>query len=128
MREALESYVLVFGIGAVVAVGAKRIGVPYNVALVVIGLLLVFADVLPHAQLDPEVVLVAFLPILVFEASLFADADSLRNEARGNQAIADDGQSIAACWINWPAVARHELCSFGPPEAIWLIQKRTRSD
>ena len=31
MREILESYVLVFGVGASVAVGAKRIGVPYNV-------------------------------------------------------------------------------------------------
>lgn len=95
MREALESYVLVFGVGAAVAVGAKRIGIPYNVALVVIGLLLVFASVLPHAQLDPEVVLVAFLPILVFEAALFADADSLREAGRPILALAVPGVVIS---------------------------------
>ncbi|HVH44081.1 MAG TPA: sodium:proton antiporter [Labilithrix sp.] len=95
MREILESYVLVFGVGAAVAIGAKRIGMPYNVALVVIGLLLVFSSVLPHAQLDPEVVLVAFLPILVFEAALFADADSLRGASRPILALAVPGVVIS---------------------------------
>ena len=47
MREHLESFMLVLAIGAAVAIAAKRVGAPYNVALVVIGLLLVFADVLP---------------------------------------------------------------------------------
>lgn len=95
MREALESYVLVFGVGAAVAIGAKRIGMPYNVALVVIGLLLVFANVLPHAPLEPEVVLVAFLPILVFEAALFADADSLIGASRPILALAVPGVFIS---------------------------------
>lgn len=95
MREVLESYVLVFGVGAAVAIGAKRIGMPYNVALVVIGLLVVFANVLPHAPMDPEVVLVAFLPILVFEASLFADADSLRGASRPILALAAPGVAIS---------------------------------
>jgi CPA1 family monovalent cation:H+ antiporter len=95
MREVLESYVLVFGVGAAVAIGAKRIGMPYNVALVVIGLLLVFADVLPHAQLEPEVVLVAFLPVLVFEASLFTDADGLRGVGRPILALAVPGVVIS---------------------------------
>lgn len=95
MREALESYTLVFGVGAAVAVGAKRVGMPYNVALVVIGLLLVFANVLPHAELDPEVVLVAFLPVLVFEAALFADADSLRDAQRPILGLAVPGVGIS---------------------------------
>ena len=39
-----------------------------------------------------------------------------------------DGQSIAACWINWPAVARHELGTFGHSEAICLRAScKTRS-
>lgn len=95
MRESLESYTLVFGVGATVAVGAKRIGVPYNVALVVIGLLLVFANVLPHAPLNHEVVLVAFLPVLVFEGSLFADADSLKAARRPILALAVPGVAIS---------------------------------
>jgi CPA1 family monovalent cation:H+ antiporter len=95
MREILESYVLVFGVGAAVAIGAKRIGMPYNVALVAIGLLLVFGNVLPHAPLESEVVLVAFLPILVFEAALFADADSLRDARRPILALAAPGVLIS---------------------------------
>ncbi|MBX3227079.1 MAG: sodium:proton antiporter [Labilithrix sp.] len=95
MREALESYVLVFGVGATVAIGAKRANVPYNVALVVIGLLLVFANVLPHAPMEPEVVLVAFLPVLVFEGALFADADSLKSAARPILALAVPGVAIS---------------------------------
>src|SRR6188472_3208743 len=95
MREALESYVLVFGVGTAVAFAAKRTNVPYNVALVVIGLLLVFANVLPHAPMDPEVILIAFLPILVFEGALFADADSLKGAGRPILALAVPGVAIS---------------------------------
>lgn len=86
---------LVLAVGAGVAIGAKRLGVPYNVALVVIGLILVFADVLPYAPMDPEVVLVAFLPLLVFEAALFADADSLKGAKRPILALALPGVAIS---------------------------------
>ena len=86
---------IVFGVGAAVAIGAKRVAIPYNVALVVMGLVLVFADVLPHAPLDPEVVLVAFLPVLVFEAALFADADSLKAARRPILALAAPGVLIS---------------------------------
>lgn len=95
MREHLESFMLVLAVGAAVAIAAKRVGAPYNVALVVIGLLLVFADVLPHAPMDPELVLVAFLPLLVFEAALFADADSLKSARRPILALAVPGVAIS---------------------------------
>ncbi|MBX3191264.1 MAG: sodium:proton antiporter [Labilithrix sp.] len=95
MREQLERYLLVIAIGAAVAIGAKRVGTPYNVALVVIGLILVFADVLPHAPMDPELVLVAFLPVLVFEGALFTDADSLRGASRPILALAVPGVAIS---------------------------------
>ena len=95
MREHLESFMLVLAVGAAVAIAAKRVGAPYNVALVVIGLLLVFADVLPHAPMNPELVLVAFLPLLVFEAALFADAASLRSSARPILALALPGVAIS---------------------------------
>lgn len=95
MREHLESFMLVLAVGAAVAIAAKRVGAPYNVALVVIGLLLVFADVLPYAPTDPELVLVAFLPLLVFEAALFADADSLKGARRPILALAVPGVAIS---------------------------------
>ncbi len=95
MRERLESLTLVLAIGAAVATGAKRLGAPYNVALVAIGLLLVFADVLPHAPLSSDLVLVVFLPLLVFEGALFADADSLSEARRPILALALPGVAIS---------------------------------
>jgi len=82
LHNRLESMLLVLAVGALVAVFAKRSRVPYNVALVVGGLLLVLADLLPHTSLDPQLILVAFLPVLVFEGALSADAGSLR-QTRG---------------------------------------------
>src|SRR3954466_8079017 len=97
----------VFGIGAAVAIGAKRAGIPYNVALVVIGLVLVFANVLPHTPLDPDVVLVAFLPVLVFEGALFADADALRSASKPILALAIPGVAISL--VTTAAVATFAL-------------------
>ena len=77
MREYLEQLLLVLSIGSAVAIVAKRISVPYNVALVVVGLVLVLLNVLPGTPMDPGVVLLVFLPILVFQGALSADASSM---------------------------------------------------
>ncbi|WP_438039595.1 cation:proton antiporter [Sorangium sp. So ce128] len=95
MRERLESLLLVLAVGSAVAIGAKRVAIPYNVALVLVGLLLVVVDVLPKAPMDPEVILIAFLPVLVFEGALFADADSLRGASRPILALAVPGVLIS---------------------------------
>ncbi|MDB4934014.1 MAG: Na+/H+ antiporter, partial [Labilithrix sp.] len=116
MRERLEGFMLVLAVGAAVAMGAKRAGIPYNVALVVIGLLLVFANVLPHAPLDPELVLVAFLPLLVFEAALFADAGSLFAARRPILALAAPGVVISLV-----ATASVATLSLGLPFSAALL-------
>jgi len=74
MRDHIERLLLVLAVGATAAIGAKRIAVPYNVALVVVvGLLLVLMDVLPKTPMELEVILLAILPVLLFEGALFAD-------------------------------------------------------
>jgi CPA1 family monovalent cation:H+ antiporter len=95
MKERLESFLLLLAVGAAVAVGSKRLSIPYNVALVVVGLLLVFVDVLPHARMDPQIILLLFLPLLVFEGALFADAASLRRASRPILALAIPGVLIS---------------------------------
>ncbi len=95
VREKLEALLLVLAVGSTVAIGAKRVQVPYNVALVLVGLLLVFMDVLPKSPLDPEIVLVAFLPVLVFEASLFADSGAMRGAARPILGLAVPGVALS---------------------------------
>lgn len=77
MREQLESLMLALAVGAMVTIGAKRAGLPYNVILVIVGLFAVLLNVLPTAPLDPHLVLLVFLPMLVFEASIFSDAGHL---------------------------------------------------
>jgi len=82
MREELKAVLWILAVGAAVAVGARRAGVPYNVPLVVVGLGLVFLKILPPTPLDPEVVLVGFLPVLIFEGALSAEIEHLRQAAR----------------------------------------------
>jgi CPA1 family monovalent cation:H+ antiporter len=95
MRDYLEQLLLVLAIGSAVAIGAKRVGVPYNVALVVVGLLLVLMNVLPETPMHPGVVLMVFLPILVFQGALSADAVSMRHASRPILALAIPGVALS---------------------------------
>jgi CPA1 family monovalent cation:H+ antiporter len=94
MREYLEQLLVVLAIGSGVAILAKRVNAPYNVALVVVGLLLVLMDVLPRTTMDPNVVLLLFLPILVFQGALSADDVSMKRAARPILALAVPGVAI----------------------------------
>jgi CPA1 family monovalent cation:H+ antiporter len=95
MRDYLEQLLLVLAIGSAVAIIARRISVPYNVALVVVGLLLVLMNVLPQTPMDPGVVLLVFLPILIFEGALSADAPGMRQAARPIVALAVPGVALS---------------------------------
>ena len=116
MREYLEQLLLVLAVGAAVASAAKRVGVPYNVALVVVGLLLVLMNVLPETPLDPSLVLLVFLPMLVFQGALSADDISMRAAARPILALA--GPAVAVTLLATGAVASWGL---GLPFPIALL-------
>jgi CPA1 family monovalent cation:H+ antiporter len=73
-----ESLVELLLVVLVVAVIVKRVRVPYTVALVLAGLVL---GLLPHLSgvvLTPELILLVFLPILLFEGSYNLEAHRLR--------------------------------------------------
>lgn len=95
MRELLSGWMLVLAVGAAVAIAAKRVRIPWNVALVAVGLVLVLLDLLPRAPLDPEVVLVAILPVLVFESALSTDVGHLREASRPILVLALPGVAIS---------------------------------
>jgi CPA1 family monovalent cation:H+ antiporter len=107
MRHQLEGFLLVLAIGSAVAIAAKRVGMPYNVALVLVGLILVFLDVIPGTQMNPEVILVVFLPLLVFEGALFADASDMKSAARPILALALPGVMLSL--VGTAAVATFAL-------------------
>jgi Na+/H+ antiporter len=61
---------------------ARLLAIPYPIVLVVGGVVLGFVPGLPPVELDPEVVLVVFLPPLLYGASIFANFGDLRANLR----------------------------------------------
>jgi CPA1 family monovalent cation:H+ antiporter len=67
---------------AVLAAAARAIHVPYPIVLVVGGALLGLLPGLPDARLNPELVLLIFLPPLLYSAAFFANLRDLRADLR----------------------------------------------
>src|SRR5690606_22984100 len=111
----LEGLMLILAVGSAVAIGAKRLGVAYNVALVLVGLVVAVLGVLPRAALDPEVVLVGMLPVLVFQGALSTDLDHLKESRTPILALAIPG--VALSLLGTAAVATWALAR---PVAIAL--------
>jgi monovalent cation:H+ antiporter, CPA1 family len=107
VQEQLEPILFVLAVGSAVAIAAKRIGVPYNVALVLVGAALVFMHALPTTPMNPQIILIVFLPILVFEAALFTDASGLRAAQRPILALAAPGVLLSL--VSTAAVATWAL-------------------
>ena len=69
---------------AVVVLGAaaRRLNIPYPIVLVLGGLVLGFVPGLPDVQLEPQLVLVIFLPPLLYSAAFFANLRDLKASLR----------------------------------------------
>jgi monovalent cation/hydrogen antiporter len=61
---------------------ARRLSLPYPIVLVLGGALLGFVPGLPGVRLDPEVVLLVFLPPLLYGSSIFANFNDFRGDLR----------------------------------------------
>ena len=71
-----------FVLVAVLNAVAQRLSVPYPIVLVLGGLVLGALPGIPNIELDPALVLVIFLPPLLYSASVFADLQALRANLR----------------------------------------------
>ena len=68
---------------AVLSAAARAINVPYPIVLVVGGAIMAIAPIgLPETTLDPDLVLVIFLPPLLYSGAFFADLRDLRANLR----------------------------------------------
>ena len=76
-RELLQLLALLIGTGALLFV-APLLRVPYPILMVLGGLVLSFVPGLPDFHLPPELVLVAFLPPLLYSAAFFTSLRDLR--------------------------------------------------
>jgi len=74
---------------------AQVLNIPYPVVLVVGGALIGFIPGLPQVELDPEVVLVVFLPPLLYSSSIFANFGDFRANLRGLT------MSTTSRWCRW---------------------------
>ena len=79
MQDHLTALAALLLVAAAVGFAARRLGVHYNIALVVAGAALGAAQV-PRIALDPEIVIQIFLPILLFEAAISTDLRRLRED------------------------------------------------
>jgi monovalent cation/hydrogen antiporter len=61
---------------------ANWLNVPYPIPLVLGGLVIGLIPGIPHVQLNPNLVLLVFLPPLLYSSAFFADLRSLRADAR----------------------------------------------
>ena len=61
---------------------ANWLDVPYPIPLVIGGLVLGLLPGMPDIQLDPDLVLLVFLPPLLYASAFFADLRALRTDAR----------------------------------------------
>lgn len=82
---------------------ARRLSVPYPIMLVVGGALFGFVPGLPEVRLDPELVLVVFLPPLLYRASIFANFRDYRDDLRSLTLNAVGLVLATMCAVAWVA-------------------------
>jgi monovalent cation:H+ antiporter, CPA1 family len=95
---AVQAAVLLLG-AALVGMLARRIGVPYAVALVLGGLLLESAHVTTVPHLEPGLVLFGFLPPLLFDAAFRLDTREARVLLRPILVLALPGTLLTALFV-----------------------------
>lgn len=76
----VETLLALLLVASATAVVIKWVRVPYAVALVIAGLAIGLSKVLPPVSMTPELVLMIFLPALLFEASWNLDVKALRRD------------------------------------------------
>ncbi|MDY7227761.1 cation:proton antiporter [Hyalangium rubrum] len=101
-----------------VAIAAKRVRIPYNVALVGGGLIISVGGLLPGVPpLSPEVVFIVCLPALLFEGGITADIGNVRANAVPIAVLSSLGVVLA---IGATGAALHGLLNLGWGPALLL--------
>jgi len=113
--DLIRLFVVLVGAAALVTLLARRVKLPYTVALVGFGLVAgAFARPL-SVEITPQLVLVVLLPALIFEASYQTDFGKLRPSLGGVALLAGPGVFVSAALI---AVALHFGAGLAGSEAF----------
>ena len=98
----IETLLALLLVASATAVVIKWVRVPYAVALVIAGLIIGLSKVLPPVSMTPELVLLIFLPALLFEASWNLDIKALRRDWCSISVLATVG--VAVCMFGVAAI------------------------
>jgi monovalent cation/hydrogen antiporter len=111
---------IVFGLLLAIAglaVLARVVGVPYPITLVLGGVVIGFVPGLPTVTLDPDIVLLIFLPPLLYGAAFFTSVRELRQNARSIATLAIPLVLVTMAAV---AVVAHEVVGLGWAESFVL--------
>src|SRR3954447_12679855 len=97
---------------------ARRLSIPYPIVLVVRGALFGFVPGIPEVHLDPDVVLVVFLPPLLYGAAFFANLNDMRSNLRG---LTLSSVGLVLATMTAVAVVAHELIPGMPWGAAFAL-------
>jgi monovalent cation/hydrogen antiporter len=111
---------IVFGLLLAIAglaVVARVVGVPYPITLVLGGAVIGFLPGVPTVELDPDIVLLIFLPPLLYGAAFFSSVRELRQNVKAIATLA-----IPLVFVTMAAVAvvAHEVVGLGWSESFVL--------
>src|SRR5215211_485106 len=96
---------------------ARWLSVPYPIPLVIGGLVLGLLPGIPEIELEPDLVLVIFLPPLLYAAAFFSDLRALRSDLRP---IAMTSIGLVLVTMGAVAVIGHEAIGLSWPLAFAL--------
>lgn len=122
-----EAEILIAGLLVAVAglsALARSLSVPYPIVLVLGGAVLGFVPGLPEVRLDPEVVLVVFLPPLLYGASIYTNTNDLRANLRGLTLNAVGLVLVTTCAVAWAAHALIPACRGRPRSSSGRSSRR----
>jgi Na+/H+ antiporter len=97
---------------------ARQLSIPYPIVLVIGGALFGFVPGLPEVKLNPDVVLVVFLPPLLYSSAFFANLGDLRQDLR---AISLTSIGLVLATMCAVAVVAHEAIHGLPWGAAFVL-------
>lgn len=107
---------------------ARLLSVPYPIVLVVGGALLGFVPGLPTVHLDPQIVLVVFLPPHLYGESIFANFNDLRANLRTLTLSTVGLVLVTMCAVAWAAHAVIPGLGWAPAFVLGaIVSPTTRS-
>lgn len=99
--QVMEIYLGLLLVACMVAIAAKRLSVPYTVALVLVGLMLAFLKLAPGVVISKDVVFTLILPPLLFYGALEMDLEDLQKNWMKIAAFAIPGVVLSTVLIGY---------------------------